>query len=178
MSPGKLILINGFNASGKTTIARKYIDAHSLAIAIEADELVNNIGDWTSHRDEVKQLAFTLVSAMVRAYLPTGHDVVLPYIVTQLTEVQTFESIANECNARFYEIVLYDEKDDAIIKLMKRGKYGEASSPAITEKDLPIIEKNFREMETVIKQRPNSAMIPLQNDTSDTTYRRVLEILG
>jgi adenylylsulfate kinase-like enzyme len=67
MQASKLILLNGLNASGKTTIAKKYIADHSLAITIEANMLVDNIGDWTIHRDEVGQLAFTLVSAMVRA---------------------------------------------------------------------------------------------------------------
>lgn len=177
MSKPKLILINGFNASGKTTIAKKYIEAHSLAISIEADVLVDNIGDWTNHRDEVKKLAFDLVTAMARAYLPSGHDVVLPYIVTNIAEVQTFETVANECRASFYEFVLFDEQADAIAKLFKRGNYGEVSSPAITEADRVIIEQDFMNMDAVIKQRPNSIIVALQNDTPDMTYQRLLKFI-
>jgi hypothetical protein len=89
----------------------------------------------------------------------------LPYIVTKLSEVQTFESIARECRASFYEVALSDEKADAIAKLLKRGYWGEMSSPAITEQDLPIIEKDFKNMEAVLRQRPDSIVIPLRDDT-------------
>ncbi len=86
MTKPKLILINGFNASGKTTIARKYIADHSLAMAVDTDGLVDGIGDWANHREEVGHLSFKLTKAIIRTYLPSGHDVVLPYIVTTVEE--------------------------------------------------------------------------------------------
>lgn len=177
MTKAKLILINGFNASGKTTIARKYIADHSLALSIEADDLVENMGDWANHRDEVGQLAFELTKAMLRAYLPSGHDVVLPYIATTIEEVEAFESIARECNADYYEVVLHNERADAIARLLKRGKWGEASSPSITDKDLPVIEKDFVNMETVLKKRPNTFRIPLKGNDPDTTYHQLLQLV-
>jgi predicted kinase len=120
MAKPKLILPNGFAASGKTTIAKKYVAGHSLAMAIEADELVDNIGDWTNHIDEIRQLSFELIKSMVRTYLPSGHDVVLPYLVLSIKEVQEFESIARSCKADYYEVVLYNERADAIARLLKR----------------------------------------------------------
>src|ERR1044071_7309155 len=120
MTTPKLILINGFNASGKTTVAKKYIQEHSMAMCIEVDELVDNIGDWTNHRDEVQKLTFELVTAKIRAYLPSGHDVVLPYIVTIANEIREFEAIAREYNVDYYEFFLHNDKDSAIAKLLKR----------------------------------------------------------
>ena len=177
MTKAKLILINGFNASGKTTIAKKYIADHSLAMSIDADVLVNNIGDWANHREEVGQLAFELTKAMIRAYLPSSYDVVLPYIVTRIEEAEAFESIARECSAEYYEIILRNERTDAIDRLFKRGRWGEASSPLITDKDLPIIERDFTNMETVLKKRPNTFRIPLKGNTPDTTYHQLLQIV-
>lgn len=177
MTKAKLILINGFNASGKTTIAKKYVADHSLAMAIEADTLVDNIGDWASHRDEVRHLAFELTKAMIRAYLPSGHDVVLPYIVTDAKEAEQFESIALDCDADYYEVVLYRERTDAIARLLKRGKWGGASSPLITEKDLPVIEKDYANMEMIFKKRPNTIKIPLKGNDPDTTYQQLLQMV-
>ncbi len=140
MTKAKLIVLNGFAASGKTTIAKKYIAEHSMAMALEADAIVDNIGDWHNHQEEVRQLTFELTKAMLRAYLPSGHDVVLPYLVTNAEEVQEFESIAQACNADYYEVVLHNERTDAIARLLKRGKWGEETSPPLTEKDMPEIE--------------------------------------
>jgi len=173
----KVILINGFNASGKTTIARKYIADHSMAMLIDADSLVDNIGDWANHREEVGQLSFELTKALLKAYLPSGHDVVLPYIVTALEEMGDFESIARDCGADFYEVVLDNNKEDAIALLLKRGKWGETTSPLITEEDLPLIEKDFANMEAVVEQRPRTIRIPLKGDSPDTTYRKLLGVV-
>jgi predicted ABC-type ATPase len=177
MTKAKLILLNGFNASGKTTIAKKYISNHSLAMAIEADSLVDNIGDWLNHRDEVRRLSFELTKAMIRAYLPSGHDVVLPYIVTSTSEVEEFESIARECKADYYEVVLHNEKDDAIARLLERGKWGGATSPLIMESDLPIIEKDFTAMQATIEKRKNVIQIPLKGNDPDSTYQQLLQLI-
>lgn len=175
MAGAKLIVLNGFAASGKTTIAEKYIAEHSLALALEADAIVDNIGDWTNHREEVRQLTFELTKAMLRAYLPSGHDVVLPYTVTSAEEVQEFESIARACDAGYYEFVLYNERADAIAKLLKRGKWGEETSPPLTDKDLPEIEELVDRMESALEKRPNAVKIQLKDNDPDTTYNQVMQ---
>lgn len=178
MTKAKLILITGFNASGKTTIAKKYIADHSLAMSIEADTLVDNIGNWANYREEVRRLTFTLTTAMIRAYLPSGHDVILPYIISDFKEIQIFESIARDCDADYYEVVLYNEKADAITRLLKRGRWGSVTSPRITDKDLSIIEKDFANMETILKQRPNMIRLTIKDNDPDTTYRQLLQAIG
>ena len=177
MVKAKLLLINGFNASGKTTIAKKYITDHSLALAVEADTLVDNIGDWTNHRDEVRRLTFALTAAMIRAYLPSGHDVVLPYIVTSLEEIETFESIAHDCDADYYEVFLHNEKADAIARLLERGKWGGMTSLFITDEDFPTIEEDFINMEAVLGQRPKTIRLSLKDNDPDTTYRQLLRLI-
>jgi predicted kinase len=178
MTKAKLILINGFSASGKTTIAKQYVADHTLAIAIEADTLVDSIGNWTHHRDEARQLAFELTKAMIGAYLPSGHDVVLPYMVLDITEVEQFESIARDCDAAYYEVVLYNEQTDAIARLLERGKWGMASSPSITEEDLLVIERDFASMQAALEQRPSATKIPLKGNGPGATYRQPLQLVG
>jgi DNA transposition AAA+ family ATPase len=47
----KLIVLYGFAANGKTTIAKKYIDEHPLSPMIEGDEIINMIGKWREFED-------------------------------------------------------------------------------------------------------------------------------
>lgn len=177
MQRPKLILLNGFAASGKTTIARKYIQEHDMAFAIEADTLVDNIGNWLQHIEETRQLGFELTKAMVRAYLPSGHDVVLPYLVTDAKEVAAFELIAHECDADYYEAALYNNRPDAIARLLKRGRWGEASSPPLTDKDMPVIEAMLTRMETALKQRPAAKKLFLKDTSPETTYQQLLDYI-
>jgi hypothetical protein len=115
---------------------------------------------------------------MIWAYLPSGHDVVLPYIITNIREAEQFESIALECGADYYEINLHNERADAIARLLERGKWGGASSPLITDEDLPIIEEDFRNMEKVLEQRPNTIKLSLKGSDPDTTYQQLLQFIG
>lgn len=178
MTKAKLIVVNGFAASGKTTIAKKYIAEHSMAMTLEADAIVDNIGNWTSHQEEVRQLTFELTKAMLRAYLPSGHDVILPYLVTNIDEVQEFESIAAACNANYYEFVLHNERADAIARLLKRGKWGEETSPPLTEQDMPEIEDLMDRMESAVKKRPQAIKIWLKGQDPDATYAQLLQYIG
>lgn len=175
MTKPKLIVLNGFAASGKTTIAQMYIAKHSMALALEADTIVDNIGSWIDHKEEVRQLTFELTKAMLRAYLPSGHDVILPYLVTHAEEVQEFETIARDCGADYYEVLLHNERADAIARLLDRGKWGEETSPPLTDKDLPVIEAIMTKMEAASEKRPGTIKLQLKGNDPDTTYSQLLE---
>jgi predicted kinase len=177
MAKPKLIVLNGFAAAGKTTIARKYIAEHSMAMALEADAMVDNIGDWINHEDEVRRLTFEMTKAMLRVYLPSGHDVILPYLITDANEAEAFASIAHECDADYYEIILHNERADAVARLLKRGKWGEATSPPLTEDDLPVIEELITRMETALEKRPGQIRIELKGDDPEATYKKLLSVI-
>jgi len=81
MNSPKIILINGFAGSGKTTIARMYTDNHPLAMLIEGDELIVNIGGWLDNEPQARDLVFELSKKMLDTALSFGYDVVLPYLV-------------------------------------------------------------------------------------------------
>jgi hypothetical protein len=149
-----------------------------MAMALEADAIVDNIGDWINHREEVRRLTFELTKAMLRVYLPSGHDVVLPYLVTQAEEVQEFESIAHACGADYYEFVLHNERADAIARLLKRGKWGEETSPSLTEKDMPEIEELINKMESALKKRPNTVRLELKGQDPNVTYNQLMQYIG
>lgn len=174
MSRPKLILLNGFAAAGKTTIAKRYITEHSLALALEADALVDNIGGWHKHEAEVRRLTFATTKAILRAYLPSGHDVVLPYLMTDAAEAAAFEAIAAACQAEYYEVLLHSDRDAAIARLLRRGRWGEATSPPLTEQDLPEINKLYDRMSAALAARPPQLTIRLAGRSPAETYEELL----
>lgn len=177
MPKPKLILLNGFAAVGKTTIAKMYIAEHPLAMMIEADELIVNIGGWQENEEEARRLVFLTMKAMIRTCLAEGRDVVLPYLVTKPTDAEEFETIAKAQDADFYEIVLYNDQPTAIAKLLKRGTWGEAGQPPITDDELPVIEELAAKMDSALQERPKAIRIDSKMGDPKGTYEQLLGYL-
>ena len=173
----KLIILNGFAGAGKTTIAKKYIDQHPLAVVIEGDELIVNIGDWLAHEEEARRLVFAATKSMLAVYLGAGHDVVLPYLVTNSKDVDEFEQIASDYNTDFYEFVLHTDRPKAIARLLKRGTWGEAGLPPLTDEELPVIEELMTKMESELIKRPGMIKIDIKEDDPEDTYTRLLDYI-
>jgi predicted kinase len=173
----KLILLNGFAGSGKSTIARQYITDHPLALAVEGDELIVNMGQWLANEDEARALTYELIQTMVHTHLSAGHDVVLPYLVVDHTHVAAFQAIAKKCSADFYSFLLHNEKKTAIAKLLERGSWGEAGTDPLSEKDMPVIHQIYDQMEAQLEHQKDSIVIPQQGSSIDQTYETLLKHL-
>ncbi|HEX6416690.1 MAG TPA: AAA family ATPase [Candidatus Saccharimonadales bacterium] len=173
----KVILLNGFAGAGKTTIAKRYIDQHPLSVVIEGDELIVNIGNWVAQEDEARQLVFELTKAMLRTCLESGHDVVLPYLVTDADHAEEFKQIAEALNADFYEFILHTDREDTIARLLKRGTWGEAGQPPISDKDMPAIEELADKMEAALKLRQEVIALDIKESDPDATYSQLLNSL-
>ena len=177
MTKSKCILLNGFAGAGKTTIAKRYINDHPLALVIEGDELIVNMGQWVEHEKEARKQTFELTKSMIATHLAAGYDVILPYLVTDASHVEEFGQIAKIHDAEFYEIVLHNNRSEAISRLLKRGTWGEADLPPVTMKDLPQIEKDVDIMEAQLERRPHAKVIAIKDGAIDDTYRQVLEFI-
>ena len=99
----------------------------------------------------------------------------MPYLITDDKKVQELEGVAHECDADYYEILLYNERADAIARLLKRGRWGEDTAPPITNDDFPAIDDLMTKMETALEKRPNTVKIDLDGNSPDVTYGHLLE---
>jgi predicted kinase len=174
MNTPKVILLNGFAGSGKTTIARMYVDYHPLSIVIEGDELIVNIGDWLKNEDRARDLVFKLTKTMVATALKEGHDIILPYLVTNPEEAAEIEQIAHVHNANYYEFYLATEKVHAIERLLSRGTWGEAGLSPLSKEDIPRIEELYSHMESALQLRPKSVHIQIEEGNPADAYQKIL----
>lgn len=174
MKTTKVILLNGFAGSGKSTIARKYVDTHPLSMVIESDELIVNIGDWLAHEDQAWSLVFSLTKGMVSTALALGHDVVLPYLVRDANRAAEIEKIVQDSGAEFYEFYLSVPKEHAVQKLLDRGTWGEEGAPPITNDDIPLINEIYDLMNSQLQKRPNQVHIEVEEGNPNATYQKIL----
>lgn len=173
----KLILLDGFAGSGKTTIAKRYIDEHPLALVVEGDTIIVNIGQWEAHEDEARALMFEITKSLARTHLTSGNDVILPYLLTKPDNTATFEAIAHEAGATYHEVIILDAKETAVSRLLKRGSWGEPGSLPFTDKDLPIIEDLYDRMISASNSRTMKMIRPDHGDI-EGTYQEFLRVIA
>lgn len=178
METPKLIVLSGFAGIGKSTIARRYADAHPLCMNLEGDRLIVMLGQWLAYELKARELVFEHSKAIAAAHLAHGHDVVLPYLPTQTHHIGEFEDIATEHGARFVEIALTCDRQEAIQRLLRRGSWGEEGTEPLTNADLPVIESLYDRMEAALLARPHTVRIPSIENDLDGTYQRFLDAVG
>jgi predicted kinase len=178
MNRSKLILLDGFAGVGKTTLAKRYVADHPLALDLEGDEIIVMLGQWLSREAEARELLFGLGKAMIITHLQSGHDVVVPCLPTNVEHQRAFEDIAKSTGAQFFEVILVTEREEAIQRLLKRGTWGEEGTDPLTEADLPVVEKLYDDMDRTLTERPDATRISSVEDSHDDTYQQFLAVVG
>jgi len=100
----RLVLLNGPPASGKSTLARMFVDDHPLALDLDVDRLRDLVGGWRRHPERAGRLARAVVLAAARTHLGAGHDVVVPQFVGRLGFVEELADAATTAGAELVEM--------------------------------------------------------------------------
>lgn len=171
----KLIFINGPVGAGKSTIGQRYIDDHKFALLLSSDYFVGSLGQWLQDEQGARDLACEYLCLVAKAHLRSGHDVVLPYMLTRVQDVVDFEQIAQDTQADFIEYVLFVDRDEAIQRALERGTWGEPTSPPVTNEDVPILNELFDKFEAAVKLRPQAIRIDAEWGDVEGTYRELIQ---
>jgi len=101
--------MNGPPGIGKSTLARRYVDEHPLALCLEQDVIRGLLGGWVTRETESGQHARELCLVMAREHLATGKDVVVPQFVAMPEYLDRLADVAARAGASYVECVLLDE---------------------------------------------------------------------
>lgn len=159
MKRPKLIMLYGFASSGKTTIAKMYLEKEKLALVVEGDKIVSQLGKWRKNEQKARDLVYSYTKTLAEMHVQAGYNVVLPYLLLDIQHANTFSTIAKENNANFLEIYIKLDKKEAVRRLLKRGVWGEDRSPQLSESDLPEIYELFENMKKAMQKRKNVHVI-------------------
>jgi len=180
----RLIVLNGPPAIGKSTIARRYVDEHPLALNLDIDSVRRLLGRWQDAPNEAGLLAREMTLTMARVHLRGGHDVVLPQYLGQPAFLQQAEDVAAEAGASFHEFVLMDGRDEAVRRFTERT----ARSTEPTHVDAGRLVEQFGGTDAlfamydrlllVISARPRARVVQCPDGAVDEAYREMLAIVG
>lgn len=181
---GRLILINGPPASGKSTLARRYVGDHERAALVEVDQLRQTLPGW--EEDEATRLvARDLAGAAVVEHLGAGRDVVMPQYLGRLGYIVLLEEVARRHGAMFVEVILAVDASLAIDRFRSRRQAMARRGERHPERDItdaevePFILDAVERLSRLPTIRPGSRILPVAPEASeDETYGRLLTVLG
>jgi predicted kinase len=184
MGSARLILVNGPPASGKSTVARRYVDDHEGAVLVEVDSLRMTLPNW--EEDEATRLAARdLAGAAVLEHLGAGSDVVMPQYFGRLGYIVLLEELAQEHGATFVEVILAMDAPTAIGRFRTRRRAMAERGERHPEGDIadadvePFIVDAVEQLTRLPTVRARSRIVPVHREASeDEVYRRLLAVLG
>jgi predicted kinase len=180
----RLILVNGPPASGKSTLARRYVDDHDRAVLVEVDALRMTLPNW--ERDEATRLvARELAGAAVVEHLHAGRDVVMPQYFGRLGYIVLLQDVAREHGATFVELILASGAALAVDRFRARRRAMTECSEHHPERDIADADIEAFILDAVDRlsrlptARPESLIVPVPVEASeDEMYSRLLSVLG
>jgi predicted kinase len=180
----RLILVNGPPAVGKSTVARRFVDDHPLALCLDLDLVRSLLGRWQDDPDGAGTRARALGLEMARAHLAGGDDVIVPQLLARPEFIEALEAQADAVDASFYEIVLLDTVETCTARFLERSaRRGSAGEPDPQGESLGVdvasgIAAHHQRLLALLPDRPAAHRIEARANDVDDTYRRLLRALA
>jgi predicted kinase len=154
----RLVLLNGPPAVGKSTLARRYAEAHPLTLALEIDGLRAMIGAWLDEPHRSGLAARRLALAAASRHLEDGFDVIVPQLLTRREFVEELRSTAEGAGATFCELTLMDDRATVVERAATREEHG-FSARALAAKQGHTLADAFDAFADALVTRPDAEVI-------------------
>jgi predicted kinase len=179
----RLIMLNGPPAIGKSTIAARYVDDHPLALDLDLDRIRSLLGRWREDRTAAGLATRVIGLAAARAHLRSGHDVIVPQLLTRPELLDAMAEVADQTGAEFIEIALLDSADSSLRRFAERTERGtdpvhvEIGAIVAADGGEEVLRSYHDRLVAFLTDRPHAIVIESVDGDEEATYRRVLAVL-
>jgi predicted kinase len=176
----RLVLINGAPSSGKSTLAKRYVEDHPLTLALDIDVVRAMLGRWLDEPVEAGLLARRMALEMARVQLLAGRDVVVPQFLGRLDFVLALEQLCNDVGVEFIEVVLLSGPQDVVQRFARRSARPETAEHrdalALLERSggLEALPEMYDRLTRVVASRPRTRAVVTVDGQVEQAYRDFL----
>jgi predicted kinase len=183
MEVPRLILINGLPGSGKSTLGRRYLEDHRLALVLDIDAIRSMLGRSLAEPAESGLAARSLARAMAQTHLQAGHDVLVCQFLGRLEFVEVLDRLAAAIGIQFVEVVLVTTVDEAVERFRRRSE--DDSRPEHFDAAVLLdraggpdaLSEMQARLEYVAGSRPNTRRVDVVDGDLEGTYQGLLREL-
>lgn len=176
-----LLHLNGPPGIGKSTLAALYAERHPGTLNLDIDRLHPLVGGWQDYDNRTHDVLRPVALAMAATHLGGGRDVVLPQYLADQQEIGAFEAVAQEQRASFVEVVLLDEKAEAIARFDRReddSAWGRHNRELVASLGGPqMLADLYDRLLEIVERRPSALVVHSQPEAVDSTYAALLQEL-
>jgi predicted kinase len=173
----RLILLNGPPGCGKSTLARRYVEDHPLALNLDVDQVRGLLGRWSASPEQAGLLARELALAMARTHLCAGHDVVIPQYLGRLPFLQQLDQLATTAGIALHEFVLLDTRQNSLRRWAAREALAPLGTPTTGATDAEQVAEMYDRLLALIPHRPLAVVISTEREQVEAAYRALLDRL-
>jgi hypothetical protein len=161
-----------------------YADRHPGVLNLDTDKVVSLIGGWKDNFWETLKPARLLAISMVETHLRTGHDVVMPQLVTAPDEIEGFETAVHRSGAEYREVVLLAEKQQALDRFAGRAASGDPAhhrhiDEIVARSGGPaLLDRIHDQLTEFLHGRPGCAVVYTDGRGPEQTYDAVTVVLA
>ncbi|WP_168200798.1 AAA family ATPase [Allokutzneria sp. NRRL B-24872] len=179
-----LIHVNGPSGAGKSTFARAYADRHPGVLNLDIDQVVSMVGGWREDFWTAFKAGRRLAVGMAETHLRTGHDVVMPQLVTGPHEIAEFEAAAERAGAEYREVVLAVDKQRMHERFSCRARENASELDRRVDEVVArgggpvLLERIHDQLSAYLETRPEHLVVHADDLGPDETYDAVLALLA
>jgi predicted kinase len=179
-----LVLLNGPPASGKSTIAQRFVDAHPLALNLDIDVIRGLLGGWLHDPQNAGLSARALALTMAETHLATGRDVIVAQFLGRVGFIDELAAVADRAGATFVETALWMERASAIAAFAERrvapSTQAHHDAAALVDRSASAdpIGEMYDAFVHVVDQRPNTRRVHVIAGDIEQTFARFLDAIG
>ena len=173
-----LVLLNGPPASGKSTIAQRFVDARPLGLNLDIDVVRGMLGAWLDDPSAAGLRARSIALAMAETHLAAGHDVIVPQFLGRTDFIEQLADVASLTAARLVETALWVDRASAIAAFADRRAapstqaHHDAAALVDRSEHADPIGQMYDAFVDVLEQRPATRRIAVVPGDIDQTVAR------
>lgn len=176
-----LIHLNGPPGIGKSTLSALYAERHPGTLNLDIDRLHELVGGWQDHDNRTHDVLRPVALAMASTHLAGGRDVILPQYLSSLTEIMAFETVAADQGAGFLEVVLLNEKAEALDRFDRReddSPWGRHNRRLVEQLGgSAMLARLYDQLLMVMEARPSALVVRSDPGAVEETYAALIEAL-